>query len=295
MTRITAADRLRRLLSLLPWVAAHHGPTVEEVCNRFELDPDELLSDVALVSMVGVPPYSPGDLFEVVVEEGRVWVHLSPSFDRSLRLSPDEALALIAAGASLLAVPGADTAGPLARGLDKLASTLGVDPADAFDIDLGHASAGVLADVQRATDDHRRVRIAYYTHSRDQHTERDVDPYRVYAEQGRWYLIGYDHLRGEVRLFRVDRILDVDVLDDTFEPPAELPASELFEAGADDLPRGPRSRTRSELGGRVVRGRRGGDRPQRLAARDVAGLRSAVARAAAAATRTPRPSRRGTG
>jgi proteasome accessory factor C len=234
LTRITAADRLRRLLSLLPWVAAHRGPTVEEVCERFELDPDELLSDVALVSMVGVPPYSPGDLFDVVVEEGRVWVHLSPTFDRSLRLSPDEALALVAAGASLLAVPGADDAGPLARGLAKLAATLGLDPDDAIDIDLGHASAGVLSALQQATEEHRRVRIAYYTHSRDQHTEREVDPYRVYAEQGRWYLSAHDHLRGAVRLFRVDRILDAEVLDATFDPPADLPESELFESGADD-------------------------------------------------------------
>jgi proteasome accessory factor C len=234
VTRITAADRLRRLLSLLPWVAAHHGPTVEEVCARFELDPDELLSDVALVSLVGVPPYSPGDLFDVVVEEGRVWVHLSPSFDRSLRLTPEEALALVAAGASLLAVPGADASGPLARGLDKLAATLGVDPEDAFDIDLGRAAASVLAAVQQATDEHRRLRLRYYTHSRDQHTEREVDPYRVHAEQGRWYLAGFDHLRGEQRLFRVDRVLDAEVLDETFEPPDDLPEPELFEAGADD-------------------------------------------------------------
>ncbi len=234
MTRITAADRLRRLLSLLPWVASHDGPTVEEVCSRFELDPDELLSDVALVTMVGVPPYSPGDLFDVVVEEGRVWVHLSPSFDRSLRLTPEEALALVAAGASLLAVPGADAAGPLARGLDKLATTLGIDPEDAFEIDLGRAAPGVLAAVQQATEEHRRLRLSYYTHSRDQHTEREVDPYRVHAEQGRWYLVGFDHLRGEVRLFRVDRVLAAKVLDDSFEPPHELPEPELFEAGVDD-------------------------------------------------------------
>ena len=234
MTRITAADRLRRLLSLLPWVAAHNGPSVEEVCARFELDPDELLSDVALVTMVGVPPYSPGDLFDVVVEEGRVWVHLSPSFDRSLRLTPEEALALVAAGASLLAVPGADASGPLARGLEKLATTLGIDPEDAFDVDLGRAAPGVLAAVQQATDEHRRLRVTYYTHSRDQHTERELDPYRVHAEQGRWYLVGFDHLRGEVRLFRVDRILSARVLDDTFEPPRDLPEPELFEAGAED-------------------------------------------------------------
>jgi len=234
MTRITAADRLRRLLSLLPWVASHDGPTVEEVCARFELDPDELLSDVALVTMVGVPPYSPGDLFDVVVEEGRVWVHLSPSFDRSLRLTPEEALALVASGASLLAVPGADVSGPLARGLTKLATTLGIDPEDAFDIDLGRAAAGVLAAVQQATEEHRRLRLSYYSHSRDQHTDREVDPYRVHAEQGRWYLVGFDHLRGEVRLFRVDRVLAATVLDESFEPPRELPEPELFEAGTDD-------------------------------------------------------------
>jgi proteasome accessory factor C len=234
VTRITAADRLRRLLSLLPWIASHNGPSVEEVCARFELDPDELLSDVALVTMVGVPPYTPGDLFDVVVEEGRVWVHLSPSFDRSLRLTPEEALALVAAGASLLAVPGGDASGPLARGLDKLAATLGIDPEDAFDIDLGRAAAGVLAAVQQGTEEHRRLQLSYYTHSRDQHTEREVDPYRVHAEQGRWYLVGFDHLRSELRLFRVDRILSAQVLDETFEPPHELPEPELFEAGADD-------------------------------------------------------------
>src|SRR6478735_453535 len=184
--------------------------------------------------MVGVPPYTPGDLFDVVVEEGRLWVHLSPSFDRSLRLTPEEALALVAAGASLLAVPGADTTGPLARGLDKLATTLGIDPEDAFDIDLGRAAPGVLAAVQQATQEHRRLRLSYYTHSRDQHTQREVDPYRVHAEQGRWYLVGFDHLRRDVRLFRVDRILAAQVLDETFEPPAELADFELFEAGADD-------------------------------------------------------------
>jgi proteasome accessory factor C len=62
MSRITASDRLKRLLALLPWVASREGPTVQEVCARFALDTEDLLSDIALVSMVGVPPYSPGDL-----------------------------------------------------------------------------------------------------------------------------------------------------------------------------------------------------------------------------------------
>jgi len=232
--RITASDRLKRLLTLLPWVAAQEGPTVEDVCARFELSTEDLLSDVALVSMVGIPPYSPGDLFDIVVEGGRVWVHLQPSFDRSLRLTPEEALGLVAAGASLLAVPGADPEGPLARGIAKVAATLGVDADDTIDVDLGYASASVLAALQTASSERRRVRIEYYTHGRDEHTTREVDAYRVYADHGQWYVVAFDHLREEERLFRVDRVLSVEQLDEQFDPPDDVRTLGLFEARADD-------------------------------------------------------------
>jgi proteasome accessory factor C len=234
MSRLTASDRLKRLLVLLPWVAAREGPTVEEVCERFALDTEDLLSDIALVSMVGIPPYSPGDLFDIVVEDGHVWVHMSPSFDRALRLTPEEALGLVAAGASLLAVPGADPDGPLARGIAKVAATLGVDADEMIDVDLGYASAAVLGTLQKAGAERHRVRIDYYAHGRDERTTRDVDPYRVYNDHGQWYLVGYDHLREEERLFRVDRVVEVELLDETFEPPEEQRTLGLFEARADD-------------------------------------------------------------
>jgi proteasome accessory factor C len=234
VSRITASDRLRRLLTLLPWVAAHDGPSVTDVCARFQLTPAELLSDVELVSMVGVPPYSPGDLFDVVVEDDRVWVHLSPSFDRSLRLTPEEALSLVAAGTSLLAVPGADPSGPLARGLAKLAATLGVDPEETVDVDLGRASADVLATLQEASAAHHRVAIDYYAHGRDERAIREVDPYSVYAAQGQWYLVAFDHGRGEERLFRVDRVVAAERLEAPFDPPPQVTTLGVFQAKADD-------------------------------------------------------------
>jgi proteasome accessory factor C len=234
MSRITASDRLRRLLALLPWVAARQGPTVEEVCERFELSARDLMSDLGLVSMVGVPPYSPGDLFDIVVEDERVWVHMSPSFDRALRLTPEEALGLVAAGESLLAVPGADPEGPLARAIAKVAATLGIDADSTIDVDLGYASASVLRALEQAGASHQRVRIDYYAHGRDERATRDVDPYRVYADHGQWYLVGYDHLRDEERLFRIDRVVEVQLLEETFDPPKERRTLGLFEARADD-------------------------------------------------------------
>ena len=234
MNRITASQRLQRLLALVPWVADQDGPTVEEVCARFEIRPSELVDELSLVSLVGLPPYTPDELFDVVVTDDRVFVHLSPSFDRSLRLTPEQALTLVAAGASLRSVPGNDPEGSLARGLAKLAAALGVDPDEAIDIDLGRASADVLDTVRAAVREQRRLRLDYYTHGSDDHTQREVDPYRLWADQGQWYLEAYDHLRDDQRIFRVDRIVAAALLDTTFEAPPDEGPSDLFHPSDDD-------------------------------------------------------------
>ncbi|MEO7555153.1 MAG: WYL domain-containing protein [Acidimicrobiales bacterium] len=234
MNRITASERLQRLLALVPWVADHDGPTVTEVCARFELRPSELLEELNLVSLVGLPPYTPDELFDVVVDDERVFVHLSPSFDRSLRLTPEQALTLVAAGASLRSVPGNDPDGSLARGVAKLAAALGVDPDEVLDVELGRAAADIHAVVASAVANHRRLRLDYYVHGRDTHTRREIDPHRLWADQGQWYLVGFDHLRDETRVFRVDRITNAEILDATFPPPADDGPTALFTPGPDD-------------------------------------------------------------
>ncbi len=106
--RATATDRLRRLLAMIPWLAGRDGPTVEEVLARFGLTRRQLDEDLDLLMVVGVPPYTPDELFEMTIEDGRVFARLTPSFDRPLRLSPDEALAVVVAGRAVADVPGAD-------------------------------------------------------------------------------------------------------------------------------------------------------------------------------------------
>jgi len=234
VTRLTANERLQRLLALVPWVAAQDGPTIEEVCARFELTPERLLADLELVSMVGVHPFTPDELVDVVVEDGRVWAHYALSFRRPLRLTPEQGLALVAAGRTLLAVPGADPEGPLARGLAKLAATLGLDPDEAMDIDLGDAPAGTIEVLEHGIAEGRQVEIDYYAYGRDERTTRTIDPYRVYATQGQWYVVGHCHRAGGDRVFRVDRIAGATLLDTTFERPSEGPGLEVFTAGPGD-------------------------------------------------------------
>lgn len=234
MPRLSANSRLQRLLSLVPWVAAADGPTIDEVCRRFGLPREELLADLDVVFLCGLYPYTPDELVEVAVEDDRVWIRYADFFSRPLRLTPEQALALVAAGASLLSVPGADPEGPLARGLAKLAAVLGVDPDEALEVSLGAVSEETLELVQEAVRAARQVEIDYYAYGRDERSTRVVDPHRVYADQGQWYLAGWDHRRDDERVFRVDRIASARVLPTTFDRPAEEPALAVYRPRAED-------------------------------------------------------------
>jgi proteasome accessory factor C len=139
--RHTAEDSLRRLLALVPWVANQDGPRIEEVCERFGCSEEELTQDLELLFMCGLHPFTPDTLIEVTIEDGRVWIRYADYFSRPLRLTPAEGLFLLASGSAALALPGSDPSGPLASGLTKLAAVMGIEPEEAVDVELGHASA----------------------------------------------------------------------------------------------------------------------------------------------------------
>ncbi len=232
---MTSNDRVQRMLSIVPWVSAQpDGVEIARLCERFHIDEKTLVNDLTTLSYVGVAPYTPDTQVDVVVEDAKVWIRLPQWFDRPLRLTPEQGLALVAAGQSLLAVQGADPQGPLARGIDKVASTLGVDTVEAIDVRLGDAAGATMALLQEAISAERQVQIEYYAFGRDEHTTRRVDPYRLHADQGQWYLLAHCHLSGGERIFRVDRISAATVLDTTFVPPREPPSMAVFRPSSDD-------------------------------------------------------------
>jgi predicted DNA-binding transcriptional regulator YafY len=63
----------------------------------------------------------------------------------------------------------------------------------------------------RAITKHRTAEMRYYTASRNKTTRRKMDPYHIWYAAGALYLIGYCHLRGDVRMFAIDRILSLTV------------------------------------------------------------------------------------
>ena len=236
MSREGADARLGRLLAIVPWIAAHDGPTVEEVCRRFGVAEKDLLADLNLLFMCGVYPFTPDVLIDVNIADGRVWISMADWFRRPLRLNAQEALALEAAGRAFLGFPGADPHGPLATALEKLDDVLGLERSDSLEVELADVEPDVLATLQTAVQAREKVRLGYYSFGRDEHTERVVRPWRVFSTGGEWYLSGWcERVDGE-RLFRLDRITGIEPTGDHFDAPpaARAAAAAVYHPDPDD-------------------------------------------------------------
>jgi proteasome accessory factor C len=233
--RFSSGDRLERLLAAIPWIVANDGPTIAEVSERFDYPLARLAEDLETVFLVGVPPYTPDSLITVIVEDDRVWISFADYFERPLRLTPDQALALVAAASSLLEFSLAE-AGPLRRGLDKLASALGLDLSDSIEVHLGSAAPATIERLREAVAANQKVCLDYYTYGRDERAERVVQPHRVFAAEGEWYLTGHCESARAERVFRLDRIHGLETLNQGFERPESSGDVAIFRA-QDEYPR----------------------------------------------------------
>ncbi|HWE57667.1 MAG TPA: WYL domain-containing protein [Acidimicrobiales bacterium] len=237
MSREGADARLGRLLAIVPWIAAHDGPSLEEVARRFGVAEKDLVADLNLLFMCGVYPFTPDVLIDVDIADGRVWIRMADYFRRPLRLNAQEALALLAAGRTLLAFPDADRDGPLATALEKLDTVLGLASGDALGVELASVDADLLGLLRAAAEHGEKVRIGYYSFGRDQRGVRVVQPWRVFNSGGEWYLEAWcESARGE-RHFRVDRIDSSERTGERFEPPAAAghrPPPVVFHPQPDD-------------------------------------------------------------
>jgi proteasome accessory factor C len=226
------------MLALVPWILTHPGVTIPELAARFEIDAREIERDLELLPMCGLPPYTADRLIDVwVADDGAVSVRLAEYFERPLRLTPAEGIALVAAGRALLAVPGADPEGPLASALDKVEDALGARGGVAVDV----GDARDLEQLQAAVAARHQLEIEYYSFARDEMTARIIDPVRVFHAFGEWYLAAYCHSAEADRLFRVDRIRSVRATGEVIEASSEPAGSEddqgerVYQPQPDDL------------------------------------------------------------
>ncbi|HEY8018124.1 MAG TPA: WYL domain-containing protein [Actinomycetota bacterium] len=235
------ADRLGQMLVVVPYLVQHPGSRLGEVAALFGMASEQLRRDLDLLFMSGLPPYGPGDLIDVDVDEDdRIWITMADHFARPLRLTRSEALALYVRGTELVATPGLPQAPDLASALGKLRETLGPETLDAdglIEVMGGGVAPEHLGLLRDAAETHHRVDIEYFSASSGAWSTRTIEPEAVFSSLGNWYVVAWDLGADAERLFRADRVRTAVAIPATFEPHGLTGAGrDLYTPGADDVP-----------------------------------------------------------
>jgi len=213
-------NRIDRLFAILLKLQSAPRVTSQELARAFEVSQRTIYRDIAALSEMGVP---------VVALPGEGYTLMEGFYLPPLVFTPDEAAALFL-GARMLALQ-ADgrLPGDAEQALTKIAHILpdrtrqhveqltGVIqflmPEKRFNLDDPR-----LLTLQTGILERRLIRLRYHSQSRNETTVRDVEPHELSYSSGSWYVNGYCRLRQGLRGFRLERIEELKLLSETFEP-----------------------------------------------------------------------------
>jgi predicted DNA-binding transcriptional regulator YafY len=162
---------------------------------------------------------------------------------RGLRVPPLMFTTVEALGLVMAVLDGhhdaADPTGPVGSALGKIirvlpepvarqAEAVRLTTAPAPDWSAARPNAETTTALVQACSAHQQVRIGYRSEAGAEWVT-EVDPWAVVVRHGRWYLLCWSHKKESVRTLRIDRVVDVDILDETFTPPADLDPIQTLE------------------------------------------------------------------
>ena len=117
----SAAQRVTGLLVMLPWIMQRKRVKISSMAKQFNLTEAELIEDLQMAAVCGVPPYTPDALIDVYMDNGLVIAEVPLVFSRPLKLSTAELFAISVMAQTALQLPGANKKGPLSTALAKIA------------------------------------------------------------------------------------------------------------------------------------------------------------------------------
>jgi proteasome accessory factor C len=242
-----AREQVSRLLALVPYLQSRDDMSLTQVAADFGVQPEQIMKDLKVLWMCGLPGLTPDKMIEVDFEaieedpEGVVRIENAEFLARPVRLGSSEASALIVALRALREGSPESSHEVIDRCLVKLeeAAATGT-PAPQVEVHLPRSDAGErhVAVLREAIATNRQARLDYYVPTRDETTQRTVDPLELLTSDGRDYLDAWCHLAQARRLFRLDRMYAVELVDEPRQQHSLRPrdlSEGLFEPGPDDV------------------------------------------------------------
>lgn len=235
MPKPTATDRARRLIALLGRFQQQTRIPLADLADELGASQTEVANDLETLSMCGLAPYDPYELMPVMVDDGCVEVFGElPALKGPIRLSQSETRALVSA---LEAAGYADDDPLVTKLLGAASATMDVDELrNVLSATVGSHEISVYETIARGISAGRVVALKH-THDGADAVSRDIEPHRLFVERGNWYVTAWCRLADDWRTFRLDRISEPRLTDESFAVRAasEIPAATALPGS--DLPK----------------------------------------------------------
>lgn len=206
-----AALRAIRLLDLVPYIVAHPGISITELAKEFSISRDEVLKDLNLLFLCGLPGYTPLELIDISFDEESVVIRDPQNLAAPRNLNESEALiARIALAALEESTPKTSAAYPQIIALrEKIAKAFSCSiPASAITFTLDKERATLEA-IEGAIKQELDLEITYNNVTKDSSSRRSITPISIIAEDKRTLVSAYCHSAKGLRTFNLAQISEV--------------------------------------------------------------------------------------
>ena len=206
-----AALRAIRLLDLVPYIVAHPGISITELAKEFSISRDEVLKDLNLLFLCGLPGYTPLELIDISFDEESVVIRDPQNLAAPRNLNESEALiARIALAALEESTPRTAAAYPQIVALrEKIAKAFSSSiPASAITFTLDRERATLEA-IESAIKQELDLEITYNNVTKDSSSRRSITPISIIAEDKRTLVSAYCHSAKALRTFSLAQISEV--------------------------------------------------------------------------------------
>jgi len=211
-------SQLPRLISILTLLRSKRLLTASELADKFDVSIRTIYRDIRKLEDAGVP---------VTTIEGKGYSLMEGYTVAPVQFTEKQANALITAQHLVNQANDLSFASDFKDAMTKIKSVFRTSVQEksellsskifVFDSYYENISSNALSEIQIAITNFNYVEINYRKANDQNTTFRKIEPYAFYATQNKWILIAWCHLRNDYRAFRIDRMLNFKILNDTFE------------------------------------------------------------------------------
>jgi proteasome accessory factor C len=232
----TASEQLRRILHLIPTLSDGETHPIGEVAREAGVDRATLLKDIESISERFEVPGGFVEGLQIYIEADTISV-VPNHFLRPMRLTKGELCALELGLAMLRAERPPEEHRAIDSARKRLQSVIAKLPTEEIGSDLRTAALSVAGDLEhlrllrQAFREHRKVRLSYRKAADQDARPGIICPYGIVFASGMWYAVAHDEGADGVRIFRLDRIQELEPLDAHYDSPRDFSIDTIVRDG----------------------------------------------------------------